>query len=251
MSKDRFQGKIVLVTGGNSGIGLAAAQGFAQEGARVAIAGRDPQTLKAALASLPGDALAIQADVARLSDLDRVIGDVVQAAGRIDALFVNAGIGFFAPIEASDEDLFDRQFAVNVKGAYFTIQKALPHMQPGSAIVINASSVVGMGLPNSSVYTATKAAIASLARSLALELAPRGIRLNVVNPGPTETPIFDRMGLDPEAAKGMTAQITASVPLQRFGSPDEIARAVLFLASDEASFVHGAALSVDGGLTAL
>lgn len=251
MTTNRFQNKIALVTGGNSGIGLAAAQAFAKEGARVAIAGRDPETLKQAKASIGTNAIAIQADVSKLADVDRVIAETAKIAGRIDVLFVNAGIGNFLPIEASDEAFFDRLFATNVKGAYFTIQKALPHMREGSSIVINASSVVELGLPNSSVYTATKAAIASLARSLALELGPRGIRLNVVNPGPTETPIFGRMGLSDDVVREMTAQITASVPMKRFGAPEEVARAVLFLASDEASFVHGASLGVDGGMAAL
>jgi len=251
MASNRFQNKIVLVTGGNSGIGLAAAQAFAKEGARVVVAGRDPKTLEQAKASIGANAIVVQADVAKLADIDRVIAETAKLSGRIDVLFVNAGTGAFLPIEASDEELFDRLVATNVKGAYFTIQKALPHMREGSSIVINASSVVDMGIPNSSVYTATKAAVASLARSLALELGPRGIRLNVVNPGPTETPIFGRMGLDAETTKAMAAQIIAGVPMKRFGAPEEVARAVLFLASDEASFVHGASLGVDGGMAAL
>src|SRR5690349_17065229 len=251
MSSQRFQGKIAPVTGGNSGIGLAAAQAFAREGARVAIAGRDPETLKQAKASLGDGSIAIQADLSRLADIERVLAQVGKEAGRIDALFVNAGVGHFAPIEESDEAFFDRQFATNVKGAYFTIQKALPLLQPGSAIVINASSVVNLGLPNSSVYTATKAAVASLARSLALELAPKGIRLNIVNPGPIETPIFERMGMPAEALKEMAGQITAQVPQKRFGAPEDIARAVLYLTAEESGFVHGASLAVDGGMTAL
>jgi len=250
MSTQRFQGKIALVTGGNSGIGLAAAQAFAREGARVAIAGRDPETLAQAKQTLGGNAIAVQADVSKLSDIDRVLAQVKQEAGRIDVLFVNAGVGTFAPIEESDEAMFDRQFGINVKGAYFTVKKALPLMKPGSAIVINASSVVNKGLPSSSVYTATKAAVASLARSLALELAPKGIRLNIVNPGPIETPIFERMGLPAEAMQAMASQITSSVPQKRFGAPEDIAAAVLYLCSDEAGFVHGASLAVDGGLTA-
>ncbi|MBK7642295.1 MAG: SDR family oxidoreductase [Planctomycetes bacterium] len=251
MSRNRFQNKVALVTGGNSGIGLAAAQAFAKEGARVAIAGRDPETLKQAHATLGANAIAIQADVSKLADIDRVLAQVKKEAGRIDALFVNAGVGHFAPIEASDEAFFDKQFATNVKGAYFTIQKALPLMPKGSSIVINASSVVNLGMPNASVYAATKAAVASLARTLTMELAPRGIRINVVNPGPIETPIFERMGLPAEALKEMGAQIVSQVPLRRFGSPEDIAAAVLYLSSDEASYVHGTSLAVDGGMTAL
>ncbi len=251
MNTTRFQDKVALVTGGNSGIGLATAQAFAREGARVAIAGRDPETLKQAKASLGTNAIAIQADVAKLADIDRAIAQVAKEAGRIDVLFVNAGIAHFAPIEASDEAFFDRQFAINVKGAFFTIQKALPLMKPGSAIVINASSVVNVGMPNSAVYAATKAAVGSLARSLALELAPKGIRLNVVHPGPIETPIFGRMGLPAETTQEMAGHILAGVPLKRFGAPEDVARAVLFLASDEAGYVHGTSLTIDGGMAAL
>jgi NAD(P)-dependent dehydrogenase (short-subunit alcohol dehydrogenase family) len=189
--------------------------------------------------------------VAKLADIDRVIAEVKKHAGRIDALFVNAGIGQFAPIEAVDEPFFDRMMDVNVKGAYFTILKALPLMPKGSAITINASAVVDLGLPNSSVYTATKAAVASLARSLALELAPRGIRLNIVNPGPIETPIFGRMGLSEDATRTMVGQIVAQVPLARIGSPEDIANAVLFLCSDDAAFIHGASLNIDGGMSSL
>jgi len=250
MAERRFEGKVALVTGGNSGIGLATAQAFASEGARVAISGRDPETLKQAREKIGPGTLAIQADLSKLPEIERAIGEVRKQAGRIDALFVNAGVGHFAPIEQSDEAFFDKQFATNVKGAYFTIQKALPLMPKGSSIVVNASSVVNLGLPNSSVYTATKAAVASLARSLALELAPKGIRLNIVNPGPIETPIFERMGLPPEALKQMGEQIASQVPQKRFGSPEDIAQAVLYLSSEEAGFVHGASLAVDGGMTA-
>lgn len=245
----RFQGKVALVTGGNSGIGLATAKAYASEGARVAIFGRDKATLEQARKELGPNAIAVQGDIAKLADIERLIGEVKSKAGRIDALFVNAGIGRFAPIEQSDEELFDQTFAVNVKGAYFTIQKALPLMPRGSAIAINASSVVEMGMPTTSVYTASKAAVASLARTLTNELAPRGVRLNVVNPGPIETPIFGRMGLDAETTKGMVAQILSQSPLGRIGSPEEIAQAVLFLTSDQSSYIHGASLLVDGGIS--
>src|SRR5215203_2596139 len=198
MSTQRFQGKVALVTGGNSGIGLAAAKAFAAEGARVVITGRDPETLRQAKTNLGVSAIAVQGDIAQVADVDRLMSEVKKQAGRIDVLFVNAGIAQFAPIQDVDEAFFDRHMATNVKGVYFTVQRALPLMANGGAITINASSVVDMGLPNSSVYTATKAAVASLARSLALELAPRGIRLNIVNPGPVETPIFGRMGLPAE-----------------------------------------------------
>lgn len=248
-TSQRFQGKIAAVTGGNSGIGLAAAKAYAAEGARVAILGRDKTTLEQARKELGPDAIAVQGDVSKLADIERFLGEVKSKAGRIDALFVNAGIGRFAPIEASDEELYDSTFAINVKGAYFTIQRALPLMPKGSAIAINASTVIEMGMPNASIYAASKAAVASLARSLTTELAPRGVRINVVNPGPIETPIFGRMGLDAEATRGMVAQIQSQVPLGRMGNPEEIASAVLFLTSDESSYVHGASLLVDGGMS--
>ncbi|MBK7874968.1 MAG: SDR family oxidoreductase [Planctomycetes bacterium] len=251
MTQQRFTNKIAVVTGGNSGIGLAAAQAFAKEGARVVVLGRDAETLAQAKTSLGRGAIAVQGDVSRLADIDRLIAQVSKEAGRIDVLFVNAGVALFAPVEQSDEVLFDKQFDTNVKGAYFTIQKALPLMPKGSSIVINASSVIDQGMPNSSVYTATKAAIASLARSLSTELATRGIRLNVVNPGPIETPIFARLGLPQEAMQGMAKQIVGQVPFGRFGSPEEIANVVLFLSSDEASYVHGTSIHVDGGMASL
>lgn len=251
MTQQRFTDKIAVVTGGNSGIGLAAAQGFAKEGARVAVLGRDATTLAQAKASLGRGAIAVQGDVSRLADIDALVAQVSKEAGRIDVLFVNAGIANFAPIEQGDEAFFDRQFDTNVKGAYFTIQKALPLMKKGSSIVLNASAVIDVGMANSSVYAATKAALASLARSLSTELAARGIRLNVVNPGPIETPIYGRLGLPQDAVAGMAKGILSQVPLGRFGGPEEVANVVLFLASDEASFVHGTSIHVDGGMASL
>ena len=248
-NSQRFQGKVAVITGGNSGIGLSAAKGFAREGARVAILGRDPQTLEQARRELGPNTIAVQGDVSKLADIARLVAEVKAKAGRIDALFVNAGIAKFAPLEQSDELLFDQTFDINVKGAYFTIQAALPLMPRGSAIVLNASAVVEMGMPSSSVYTASKAAVASLARSLTSELAPRGVRINVVNPGPVETPIFGRMGLDAETTRGMAAHIQSQVPMGRMGNPEEVAEAVLFLSSEQSSFVHGAALLVDGGMS--
>ncbi len=245
----RFQGKVAVVTGGYSGIGLAAAKAYAKEGARVAILGRDKVTVEQARKEIGPDTIAVQGDVAKLADLDRLIAEVKGQAGRIDALFVNAGVGKFLPIEASDEDLYDWTFDINVKGAYFTVKKALPLMGPGSAIVLNGSCVVEMGMPSASIYTASKAAVNSLARSLMGELAPQGIRINIVNPGPIETPIFNRMGMDAESTKGMVEGIRSQVPLGRMGNPEEIADAVLYLTSDDSSYVHGATLLVDGGMS--
>ena len=245
----RFQGKVAVVTGGNSGIGLAAAKAYAAEGARVAILGRDKATLEEARRAIGPDTIAVQGDVSKLADIDRLMSEVKSKAGRIDALFVNAGVGKFHPIEASDEQLFDWTFDINVKGAYFTIQKALPLMPKGSAIAINGSCVVDMGMPATSVYAASKAAVNMFARSLTTELAPKGVRINVVNPGPIETPIFNRMGMDAESTKGMVEGIVAQSPLGRIGNPEEIADAVLFLTSDDSSYVHGATLLVDGGIS--
>lgn len=251
MSKKRFQDKVAVVTGGNSGIGLAAAKAFAKEGARVAILGRDARTLAEAKAALGADAIAVQGDVANVADVQRFIDAVVEKAGHIDALFVNAGIALFAPIEQVNEDFFERQFATNVKGAFFTIQRALPSMPRGSSIVLNSSAVVDLGMPNTSVYAATKAALASFARSLSRELAARGVRLNVVKPGPIETPIFGRIGLSDDEVEAMARDIQSQVPMERFGNADEVAATVLFLASDDASYVHGTSIHVDGGIASL
>jgi NAD(P)-dependent dehydrogenase (short-subunit alcohol dehydrogenase family) len=245
----RFQDEVAVVTGGNSGIGLATARALAAEGARVFVSGRDAATLEAARAELGPRAVAVQADLSTVAGVERLMQAVREQAGRIDVLFVNAGIARFAPLEQVDEELFDATFATNVKGAFFTVQRALPLLGEGASVVLNASAVVEMGMPGSSVYTASKAAVASLARTLAGELAPRGVRFNVVHPGPIETPIYGRMGMDAQATEAMAGQILSQVPLGRFGRPEEIAQLVLFLSSDAASFVHGASVLADGGMS--
>jgi NAD(P)-dependent dehydrogenase (short-subunit alcohol dehydrogenase family) len=248
-SDSRFQDKVAVVTGGNSGIGLATARALTAEGARVFVSGRDAATLEAARAELGPQAVALQADVSTLAGVERLVQAVREQAGRIDVLFVNAGIARFAPLEQVDEELFDATFATNVKGAFFTVQRALPLLSQGASVVLNASAVVEMGMPGSSVYTASKAAVASLARTLSGELAQRGVRFNVVHPGPIETPIYGRMGMDAQATEAMAGQILSQVPLGRFGQPEEIAQLVLFLSSDAASFVHGASVLADGGMS--
>lgn len=243
----RFEGKTVVITGGNSGIGLATAKLFREEGARVAISGRDQKTLDEAVKTIGGDVLAVKADVAKVGDIDKLFAQVVAKFGKIDALFANAGIAKFAPVGDSTEQMFDETFDINVKGLYFTVQKALPHLNDNAGIVLNSSVVNAKGNPSSSVYSASKAAVRSLARTFARELVDRGIRVNVVSPGPIATPIFGRTGLPQAAIDEFAEGIKSRVPMKRFGTPEEVGHAVLFLASSEASYITGVELNVDGG----
>jgi NAD(P)-dependent dehydrogenase (short-subunit alcohol dehydrogenase family) len=244
----RFEGKTVAITGGNSGIGLATAKLFRAEGARVAIAGRDQKTLDEAAKTIGGDTLAVKADVSKLADIDKFFTQVAAKFGKIDALFANAGIAKFAPAGDSSEQLFDESFDVNVKGLYFTLQKALAHLNDNAGIVLNSSVVNSKGSATMSVYAATKAAVRSLARTFASELVDRGIRVNVVSPGPITTPIFGRTGLPQAAVDEFASHVKAQVPMKRFGTPEEVGHAVLFLASPEASYITGVDLNVDGGM---
>lgn len=247
----RFTDKVAMVTGGNSGIGLATAKAFAREGARVAITGRSDTTLKAAQKELGPGALAIKADMSRVPEITAAMDQIKRKFGRIDALFVNAGIGRFVPFEAVTEEFFDETIATNLKGAFFTIQKATPLFPRGAAVVLNASINAHMGMPNSSVYGASKAAVVNLAKTLSADLLPHGVRVNVVSPGPVATPILDRMGLPEEETRQLKERIAEQVPLKRFGHPDEIAAAVLYLSSSESAFVVGTELVVDGGMIQL
>jgi NAD(P)-dependent dehydrogenase (short-subunit alcohol dehydrogenase family) len=243
----RFAGKTVVVTGGNSGIGLATAKLFHDEGAQVAISGRDQKTLDEALKTIGNGTLAVKADVSKLADIDKLYAQVTAKFGKIDVLFANAGIAKFAPASDSNEQLFDENFDINVKGLYFTLQKALPLLNDSAAIVLNASVVGTKGYPGTSIYSATKAAVRSLARTFASELVDRGIRVNVVSPGPIETPILAKGGLPQAAQEQFEADIKTRVPMKRFGRPEEVAYAALFLASSEASYITGVDLNVDGG----
>src|SRR5215213_2009093 len=247
MAMGKLEGKVAVVTGGNSGIGLATAKEFRREGAKVVITGRDARTLAEAAREIGGDVLALRSDASSLADIDELFAAVKERYGRVDVLFVNAGVGKFAPLEETDEGLFDQIMDINFKGAYFTVKKALPLLSDGASVVLNTSVVAHVGFPNSSVYSASKAALLSLVRTLSADLAGRRIRVNAVSPGPVETPIFGRMGLPAEAKQGFGEQ----VPLRRLGRPEEIAKAVAFLAGPDSSFLLGTEIVADGGVISL
>lgn len=242
----RLKGKIAVVTGASTGIGLAAAKRFVAEGAFVFITGRRQAELDAAVSSIGSNVEAVVGDVSRLDDIDRLYATVKAKKGRIDILFANAGLGEFKPLGDITEEHFDHTFDVNVKGTLFTVQKALPLMNAGGSIILTGSTTGSTGAPAFSVYAASKAAVRSFARNWILDLKGAGIRINVLSPGPTETP--GALGLVPEVERGaFTAMLASQVPLGRVADPDEIAAAALFLASDDSSFVTGVELFADGG----
>ncbi len=247
----KLNDKIALVTGGNSGIGLATAQRFAREGATVVITGRRRQVLDEAVGQIGGNALGICADAGRLADIDALYQRIGQLYGRLDVLVANAGIIRPAAGEQVDEAQFDEQFDINVKGVFYSIQKALPLLRDGGSIVLVSSIAHLKALDAHVVYAATKAAVRSFARSWAAELRQRNIRVNCLSPGPVLTPIIGKMGIGDEQFAAFERQVAGQIPLGRLGRPEELANAALFLASDDSSFITGVDLCVDGGLSQL
>ena len=244
---NRFEGKTVLVTGGNSGIGFATAQAFAAEGARVVITGRDENSLATARASLGANAIAIRNVAGTVAAARELAQRLVEEDIRLDAVFVNAGIATFGQFTDITENAWDETFAINVKGPYFQIQSLAPLLNKGASIVLNGSINAHIGMPGSSIYAASKAALVSLAKTLSAELLPRGVRVNVVSPGPVTTPLHEKLGLADEAA----AQLLGQIPLGRFGKSSEVAATVLHLASPESAFIVGTEIVIDGGMSQL
>jgi NAD(P)-dependent dehydrogenase (short-subunit alcohol dehydrogenase family) len=248
---DRLKGKRALITGGTSGIGLETALQMLKEGARVAVTGKNPTTLDAARKQLGSDVLIIPSDASDIAAQKKVVQTLQESFGELDVLFVNAGIADLKPIEAWDEAAFDRSFDINVKGPFFLIQALLPIFASPASIILNASVNAHIGMPNTSVYAASKAAMLSMVRTLSGELIKRGIRVNAVSPGPISTPLYGKLGLPEADLKAVAASIQSQVPAGRFGTPSEIAHAVVFFASDESAFTIGSELLIDGGMSNL
>ena len=246
--ENKLEGKISVITGGNSGIGLATAKRFVSEGANVFIFGRRQNEIDAGVSEIGKNVTGIQGDVSNLADLDRLFDVVKVQKGHLDILFANAGIAQFAPLGEISEEHFDKIFRINVKGLLFTVQKALPILVDGGSIILNASIGSSKGVGGSSVYSATKAAVRSFARTWTVDLRDRKIRVNAISPGPIDTPIFSSITQTEEQSELFKKNIVNAVPMNRMGSPDEVAKVVSFLASDESSYITGIELFVDGGL---
>jgi NAD(P)-dependent dehydrogenase (short-subunit alcohol dehydrogenase family) len=251
MNAQRFQGKVAVVTGGNSGIGLGVAKAYAHEGAQVAITGRNQKTLEMAAKEIGSGTLAIQSDAGKVAEIESAIKKINERFGRIDALFVNAGVGKFVPLNEVTEQFFDETVNINMKGVFFTVQKAVPLMPKGSAIVLNASINAHLGMPGSAVYGATKAAVLNMAKTLSADLLEKDIRVNAISPGPITSALLERDGLTQEKLQETKDWIQSQVPMKRFGTPEEIAAAVLYLTAPESAFVLGAELIIDGGMATL
>jgi NAD(P)-dependent dehydrogenase (short-subunit alcohol dehydrogenase family) len=244
---NKLEGKIALITGGNSGIGLATAKRFVDEGAYVFITGRREPELAAAVKEIARNVTGVRGDVSNLGDLDRIFAQIKREKGKLDIVFANAGVAMYAPFGTITEEHYDSIFNINVKGLLFTVQKALPLLRDGASIILNASIVASKGLPANSVYSATKAAVRSFARTWTTDLKERRIRVNAVSPGATDTPGLNHLLATTEAGEQRLKMLSSSVPLARLGTPDEIAKAVVFLASDDSSYITGTELFVDGG----
>lgn len=244
-------GKVAVVTGSNSGIGRAAAAELARSGAKVVISGRDRETLAQTAADIIGEVLTVQADVAKLADLDGLFKKTEETFGKVDILFVNAGMAVLKPMSDITENDFDSVMDTNFKGAYFTLQKALPYLNDGASIILNTSINAHIGMPTTTVYAASKAALSSLIRTVSGELVDRHIRVNAVSPGPVETPFYGRLGMNAEQMQGVANSIVGQVPVGRFGKPEEIAKVVAFLASSDSSFLLGTEITADGGMSQL
>src|SRR6266567_3317616 len=244
----KLEGKVALITGGNSGIGLATAKQFVKEGAYVFITGRRDAELAAAVKEIGKNVTGVQGDVANLGDLDRLFAQIKREKGKLDIVFANAGVARYSPLGKITEELYHSIFDINVKGLLFTVQKALPLLPDGASIILNASIVASKGFSSNSVYSATKAAVRSFARTWTTDLKDRRIRVNAVSPGPIETPGLNELLASSETGQQRAKMIAATVPLGRLGRADEIAKAVAFLASDDSSYVTGIELFVDGGI---
>ena len=244
----KLEGKIALITGGNGGIGLATAKQFVNEGAYVFIKGSREQELTAAVKEIGRNVTGVQGDVSNHGDLDRLFAQIKREKGKLDIVFANAGVAKYAPLGSITEELYDSIFDINVKGLLFTVQKALPLLPDGASIILNASIVASKGFSSNSVYSATKAAVRSFARTWTTDLKDRRIRVNAVSPGSTDTPGLSDLLASSEVGEQRKKMIANTVPLGRFGTPDEIAKAVVFLASDDASYITGVELFVDGGI---
>src|SRR6478736_5829149 len=246
----RLANKTALITGGNSGIGLVTAKLFVAEGAKVVITGRNQATLDAAAKELGPNALAIVADVTDIAATEKAVEQAVKKFGKLDVVFANAGIPGNTPIGGTTLEAFESVIRTNITAVFFTVQAAAPHLNDGASIILNGSVISMLGNPGYSAYAASKAGVRAMARVMASELSPRNIRVNVVSPGGTSTPIWSRIAPTPEAVAGLESRISQAIPLGRFGKPEQVAKTVLFLASDDASNVQGAEIFVDGGATA-
>ncbi|SFM70397.1 NAD(P)-dependent dehydrogenase, short-chain alcohol dehydrogenase family [Chitinophaga sp. YR627] len=248
---NRLQNKVAVITGGNSGIGFATAQLFIAEGAQVIITGRNKESVDKAVAELGQSAKGIVSDTGSMKDIKQLQAQVAAIHPVIDIIFLNAGVAKFSPIENADEAFFDEQFNINVKGSYFTVQQLLPLLKEGASIVLNTSINAHIGMANAAVYAASKAAQLTLIRNLSAEFLSKKIRVNAVSPGPVSTPLYGKLGLSEEQLSATASGILSSIPMGRFGTPEEIAKTVLFLASDDSTFLLGAELIADGGMSTL